>query len=224
MASRNRPSKVDQLPPEVRELIAELRQSHGWSIDQILAVLRDLADGRQPGLPGALPPELAEPPAIDPDLVPSRGRLGAHIQGLSQLAEKLQRSRSIAEALVRRTGEKESRLTQLNVELMHSVVTDLVLAAESGQLAPADPEGENGALPVPVLQDPAKVMFLAKALDHLASAAKKDSDMVLKTRQEMAKLAALKVDKAVREASKAGEKGLSAERITQLRRDIAGMA
>ncbi|SBW09195.1 putative Mu-like prophage FluMu protein gp27 [uncultured Alphaproteobacteria bacterium] len=223
MARRDRPSKVDQLPPEVRELIAELRQAHGWTIDQILGVLRDLASGRRPELPGALPPELTEPPTIDPDLVPSRGRLGVHIQGLSQLAEKLQRSRSIAEALVRRTGEKESRLTALNVELMHAVVTDLLLASETGALAPSD-SGEEGALPVPVLQDPAKVMFLSKALDHLASAAKKDTDMVLKTRQEMAKVAASKVDKAMADARKSGEKGLSAERVAQLRRELAGMA
>lgn len=41
---------------------------------------------------------------------------------------------------------------------------------------------------------------------------------------EMAKAAAALVDKAERAATKAGEKGLSAERLVQLRRDIAGMA
>lgn len=219
-----RPSKVDRMPPEIRELIAELRQTHGWTIDQILSVLRDLAGGRVPRLPGSLPPELLTPPAIDPDLVPHRSKLGVHIQGLDQLATKLQKTRAIAEALVRKTGGEESRLTQLNVELMHSVVTDLVLAAESGELTPASPDGDDGALPVPVLQDPAKVMFLAKALDHLASARKKDADMVLKVRQEMARQAAAKVDRAAKDAAKAGEKGLSAERIAQLRRDLAGMA
>lgn len=218
-----RASKVDRMPPAIRDLIAELRQTHGWTIDQILDVLRNLAEGKTPRLPGSLPPELAAPPAIDPDLLPHRSKLGAHIQGLDQLASKLQKTRAIAEALVRKTGEKESRLTQLNVELMHSVVTDLVMAAENGDLAPSD-DGEEGSLPVPVLQDPAKVMFLAKALDHLASAAKKDSDMVLTTRREMAKLAAQKVDRAVKDATKAGEKGLSAERIAQLRRELAGMA
>lgn len=222
--ARNVPSKVDKLPPGVRELIAALRQTHGWTIDQILDALRALAAGEQPRLPGALPPELASPPLIDPDSLPGRSGLGAHIQGLDQLAAKLQKSRAIAEALVRKTGAEESRLTQLNVELMHSVVTDLVLAAESGQLAPASPDDDDSALPVPVLMDPAKVMFLAKALDHLASARKKDADMVLKVRQELAKLAASKVDKAAKDAAAAGEKGLSAERLQQLKLELAGMA
>lgn len=216
-----RASKVDRMPPEIRELVATLRQTHGWTIDQILAALRDLAAGRQPRLPRSLPPELAIPPGLDPDLLPHRSKLGAHIKGLDQLAAKLHKTRAIAEALVRKTGAEESRLTQLNVELMHSVVTDLVMAAEAGELAPADPDGESGTLPIPVLQDPAKVMFLAKALDHLASARKKDVDAILKVREETerkTKAAAIKATESM-----AREAGLSRDTIAAIKATILGV-
>jgi hypothetical protein len=213
-------SKIDRLPRQFRELIAELRQAHGWTIDQIATALRDLAEGRRPALPSSLPNELANPPTIDPDALPVRSGFGVHIQGLDQIAEKLHRTRAIAEALVRPAGEKESRLTELNVELMHSVVTDLVMAAESGQLAPQ--EGEDGEEMVPALQDPAKVMFLAKALDHLASAKKKDADTILKLRKEMQAELEKKVHQVKGEAAK---RGLSAdEALERVRKLYTGEA
>lgn len=214
---RNTPGKVDKLPPEVRELIAALRQTHGWTIDQILDALRALAAGQPPRLPGSLPPELTALPLIDPDKLPGRSGLGLHIQGLDRLAARLHKTRAIAEALVRKTGSEESRLTQLNVELMHSVVTDLVLAAESAESGQANPDED--AAPG-VLSDPAQVMFLAKALDHLASARKKDADMVLKARQE-ARVETVKVaEAAVRGAGL--ERGLSDRLATEIRARIFG--
>ena len=208
-------SKIARLPREFRELIAELRQAHGWTIDQIATSLRDLAEGRRPALPDSLPAELTDLPTIDPDALPHRSKLGAHIQGLDQVSEKLHRTRAIAEALMRPVGEKESRLTALNVELMHSVVTDLVMAAENGQLGHQDGDGGEGM--TSALQDPAKVMFLAKALDHLASAKKKDADTILRFRKEADAELTRKIDQVKGEASKKGMSAADAlERIRSL--------
>jgi predicted transcriptional regulator len=209
------PSKADRLPGALKEALAELWFSRRYSLDQVKGWLDDVAAGRL----DLVPRELAELPpdavAIQATEVPSRSGLHRHVQGLDRLAERLQRSRAVAEGLVRTLGKApESRQMQLNVELMHSVVTDVFLKAEA-----AVEEGEGQ-----VTFDAKTIHDLSKALDHLASARKKDADLVLKVREEMAKDAAKKVDSAVKDAAKAGEKGLSAERIAQLKRELAGMA
>ncbi|MDO8606164.1 MAG: DUF3486 family protein [Phaeospirillum sp.] len=211
------PSKADRLPGFLREALAELWYSRRYTLDQIKTFLDDVAAGRR----DMLPPELDDLPddaVIPPTAMPSRSGLHRHVQGLDKLAERLQRSRAVSEGLVRQLGKApESRQMQLNVELMHSVVTDVFLKAE-----------EAAATGEAVAFDPKTIHDLSKALDHLASARKKDADLVLKVREEtakeMAKRAASKLDLAAKDAAKAGEKGLSAERIAQLRRDIAGMA
>lgn len=187
----NRPSKIDKLPPEIRDLIGDLRE-RGYTLDEIMDHLHRL-DGVEPG-----------------DL-PSRSGLGRHIQGLDQLSERLHRSRTVAEALVRKLGDApEARQTRLNIELMHSVITELFMAE-------ADDEGK-------VVMDAGAIANLSKALDHLTRAAERDADATIKLRKEFAAEAAKKVDAVVKEAAKAGERGLTAERVNQLRRELAGMA
>lgn len=207
------PSKADRLPGPLKEALAELWYSRRYTLDQIKGWLDDVAAGRL----DMVPRELAELPAdalVPPAEMPSRSGLHRHVQGLDAIAERLQRSRAVSEGLVRQLGKApESRQMQLNVELMHSVVTDIFLKAEE-----ATETGEA------VTFDPKTIHDLSKALDHLASARKKDADLVIKVREEMAKLAAKKVDSAAKDAARAGEKGLSKERIAQLMRDLVGMA
>jgi DNA-binding transcriptional MerR regulator len=141
-----RPSKIDRLPPEIRDLISGLRD-RGFTLDEIMEHLHHL-DGVSPG-----------------DL-PSRSGLGRHIQGLDKLSERLHRSRTVAEALVRKPGDApEGRQTRLNIELMHAVVTDLFLAAEGG---------EDGQ----VTMDAKTIHDLAKALDHLTRAEDRDAQHI----------------------------------------------
>ena len=167
------------MPRKVRDLIAELRQSHGWTIDQILTALHDLAEGRKLDLPASLPPDLADPPQISTADIPHRSNLAVHIQGLSRAADMLQRTRAVAEAMVRRLGDgPESRAAQLNVELLHSMITDLVLAARPAD-DDAPPELAAGI-------DAAQVHFLAKSLDHLTRAARTDAETTLRLRAEAA--------------------------------------
>mgnify|MGYP000644388301 CR=1 FL=1 len=144
----NRPSKIDQLPEEVRTTIAQLR-GRGWTIDQIREHLAKLLDE-----------------------VPSRSALGRHIMGLDKLGERIRRSRDVASALVRELGDApESKAARANIELMHSAVLDLFLKAGDGEAVDVDGTAALAG-------NPEGVMLLAKALDHLAKASKTNVDFL----------------------------------------------
>jgi len=187
-----KPSKADRLPGILKEGLAELWLSQRYTLDQIKGWLDDLASGRR----SMLPPELAtiaESVAIGTDDLPSRSGLGRHFKGLDALAERLQRSRTVAEALVKKLGDApEDRTARLNIELMHSIVTDLVLASGAGE------DGEAAS----VTFDAESVMFLARSLKDLASAKKADADVVLNLRKAMQAELAKKVDQVKGEAKK----------------------
>ena len=105
------PSKIDRLPPEIREAIGELRR-HGRTIDEILAHLRSL---------------------LGEGAAPSRSALGAHIKQLDAVAAQMQRSRAIAEAMVERFGQADDdKVALLNINLLHGVVMKLVVAEDGG--------------------------------------------------------------------------------------------
>ena len=211
--ARRAASKVKKLPPEIRELISELHNTHSWTLDEIASALRDLAGGKRPTLPGALPPELAEPPAVDPDALPSRSGLHRHIQGLDRLADRMQRSRAVAEALVRKLGDApEDRTARLNIELMHSAILDLFMSSEPG---------EDGEPAGPVSLDPESAMLLAKALKDLSSARNNDAALVLKLREQAEKKTKDAAAKAVETMGR--EKGLSKDTITEIKAKILGV-
>ena len=118
-----RPSKIDRMDPQLRETIAQLRQS-GRTIDEILDHLKALGVA---------------------DL--SRSGLGRHVQELDQLGEQIRSSRAVAESLVQRFGDApENRQARLNIELMHSLIMRLFAAtpsagdSESGKSAILDPK------------------------------------------------------------------------------------
>ena len=99
-----RPTKIDRLPAEIRELIGRLR-GDGRTIDEILGKLREL------------------------DVAVARSTLGEHIQRLDALGAQIQQSRAIAEALVSKFGDApESRTARLNIELLHGQVMKLIAA------------------------------------------------------------------------------------------------
>lgn len=177
-----RRSTIERLPAEVRELIGKLRDG-GRTIDEILAKLQEL------------------------DVDVARSTLGRHIKSLDQIAERIRRSRDVADALVRRVGEAgENKQLRLNVELMHSIIMDIFSGGEDGQ---------------PISLGPEDAMFLARSLRDLANASKTDTEHVLKIREAAereAKAAAVKaVEKVAREA------GLSAETLQRCRAEILGI-
>lgn len=211
-----RPSKAAKLPPGIRELIGALHES-GWTLDQIAAALHDLAEGRRPTLPGALPPELTDPPPLDPDALPSRSGLHRHIQGLDRLADRMARSRAVAEALVRKLGDApEDRTARLNIELMHSAILDLFMGSEAGG------EPGDGEAPGPVTLDPESAMLLAKALKDLSSARNNDAALVIKLREQAEKKAQAAAARAVETVAR--QAGLSDDLLTRMKAGIFGKA
>lgn len=142
------------------------------------------------------------------DVEIGRSSVGRAIQKIDAVAESIQQSRSAAEAIMSRLGDQpESRVARLNIELMHSLLMKLMI-------------GEDG---VPVSLDAREAHFVSSSLQKLSSAAKTDQDRELKIREQLAKEMVGKLDEAEREATDAGEPGLSADRVAQLRRDFLGV-
>lgn len=114
-----RPSKVDQLPAEVRELIGKLRRD-GRTLDQIMGKLAEL------DLPDAA--------------MPSRTGMFRHIRQLDAITGEMRRQQAVAEAMVERgLVMDEGRTARLNVALAHGLLTKLMFT-EDGTVATLDPE------------------------------------------------------------------------------------
>lgn len=101
-----RPSKIDRLGPDVRDLVGRLRDQ-GRTLDEIMEKLRELD--------------------IDAAALPSRTALHNHLQQAEAIAERLRMSRTAAEVAVRRLGESEpDKVTRLNIDLMHQAVFEMM--------------------------------------------------------------------------------------------------
>jgi len=102
-----RPSSIDQLPRDVREIIGQLRMN-GVTIDSILDKLKEL------------------------DVDVSRSALARHTQKIDAIAERVRESRAAADAIMDRLGAStDNRQARLNIELMHASLMSL-LAGEDG--------------------------------------------------------------------------------------------
>ncbi len=183
-----RPSSIDRLPPEVRELIGKLRRD-GRTIDEILGKLTEL------DAPGAQQI--------------SRSALGRHVKGLDQVAEEIQRTRAVANAIVDRFGaEPENKTARLNIELMHSLLMKLMMG-----------DGEK-----PVELGSQDAYFLGTALQRLSQAAKIDVDRDAKIRERVKAEMAEKTTAAAQQATGTLKRaGLSAETIATIEREILGI-
>jgi hypothetical protein len=108
-----RPSKIDKLPVELKNLIGELRQA-GASIDEIMGKLRELK----------------------PDIDISRTGLGVHIQDLDRMVENMQNSRAVADALAARFGnEPDTRISRASIEMLQSAIMKLMVTSDGSGLA-----------------------------------------------------------------------------------------
>ncbi len=113
-----RPSSIDRLPDEAKELIGTLRRQ-GRTIDEILAKLREL---------------------LPPDQQPSRAALGRHTQRLDVIGARILERRAMANALVDRMGEgAENKLTRLNAEMLEGILNDM-MAGEDGEQVALEPQ------------------------------------------------------------------------------------
>jgi hypothetical protein len=181
----HRPSSIDSLPEETKALIGKLRLQ-GRTIDDINNQLRAM------------------------DVEVSRSALGRHLQKQAAIGERMKLSRDMATALVDRFGaEPDNRLARLNLEMMHSLVLDVMTRQQINE--------ETGEM-MPVELDAEQVMFLSRSLQSLASAQKTDQDRALKMREEIAKEAAKAVDEV------ATAEGWGAETKKRLWDAVVGVA
>ncbi|RHW17188.1 DUF3486 family protein [Sphingomonas gilva] len=105
---RRRPSTVDRLDPEVKELIGRLRIDKGYTIDEIREQLEKM---------------------LAAELLPSRSALGRHVKSIEDVGAQLKHSREVAAALVQQVGDApEDRMADLNIELMHTMMLRLLTA------------------------------------------------------------------------------------------------
>ena len=177
-----RQSTVRQLPHDIRDTIGRLLDE-GRTLDEIRAAL------------AALGAEV------------SRSALGRYKQHMDKVAERIRRSRDMAETLVRATKDApESKTARLNIELLHAAVLDLTGGEEGGQ---------------PVVLDPQQAMYLAKALDHLGKASKADQELRVKIREEARREALEQAATAVEKAAK--QQGLTAEQAAFWREQVLGV-
>lgn len=179
------PSSIDRLGPEIREAVGRLRVQ-GRTIQEIVDYLKAM------------------------DVEVSHSAMGRHVKKLATISERLKASRDMAMAVVDRFGaEPDNRVAQLNLEMMHSLLFQLL-----GESEP-DEDGEMK----PVTFAPKDVAFLATAMRSLAGAQKTDSDRQIIVRREMAKEAAKAVDKV---AARTG--GLTRETVDLIKAEILGIA
>lgn len=179
-----RKSSIDRLPKQIKEVLAELMEGR-FTIDEIVAHLNLL---------GA-------------DV--SRSAVGRHVKKAEAVAATIIKSRALADAITSKFGdENTSKVARMNVEIMHSLLMQMLTGGEDGQ---------------PVTLDSKDAMFLATAFEKLAKAQKSDVDLQIQVALEKARrdLSEKAADAA---AAVAKKQGLSKDTVQAIRSEILGVA
>jgi hypothetical protein len=110
-------TKIEKLPPDVRELISRLRE-RGRTLDEIMVKLQEL----------------------DVDI--ARSTLARGLAKIDKIGERLRETRQIADALVAKFGERDdNKMLQLNIELMMPAIMQLLTPPDDGTDVVLDAEG-----------------------------------------------------------------------------------
>lgn len=184
-----RSSTVDRLGPEVRDAIGRLLDQ-GRTLDEILAALE----------------------GMDVEAGISRSALGRWTKQQGKLREKMQRARTVSDALVRRFGDQpESKLARANIELLHGAILEgFVAEPEEGE-----EEGTSA------LAKPQSAMFLARALESLTKASRHDVEYIERAERRAAEK--MQKQAATVAATAAKERGMSAELVEAIKASILGI-
>lgn len=178
------------------------------TIDKLPPEIRELIGKLRRDRGATIDEILAHLRQLDVDV--SRSALGRHVKSMAAVVERMQHSRAIADSLVSQFGEEpDNKLARVNLELMQSVVMQTITAAELDEKT-----GEAK----PIIFDAEQAMFLARAMQSLASAEKTNSDRIIKARELATKEAAKKAVDAAK------TKGLSADTVDFIRKAVLGSA
>lgn len=133
-----RHSSVDQKLTKTKKRKLQQRREEGCTLDQIMTK------------------EKLEDHGV------SRSALGRYMKKTERIAAKMRQQRAMAEVIVssQRT-DLDSKSARLNVQLVHSVITDIMAALKTGETL-----------------KPAEAAAIAKALDSLARVERQDLDLV----------------------------------------------
>ncbi len=123
---RHRPSSIDRLDGEVRDLINKLRVDHGWTIDEIHDRLKSMGQ------------------------TVSRSALGRHVRSIADMGAEIRETQVYAEALAREAGNaNQGQLLDLNAQFLQANMFRLMLAEKDGegvQLSPKEAKEFSEAL------------------------------------------------------------------------------
>ncbi len=168
MAKRHSPTKVDLLPPTIRETVGRLLAAN-HTIDEVVEHLRQLE---------------ATGAVFD---MPSRSGVGRYAERLRSAQKRMADTLSIAEALAPQFGEQpDDRTGRMAAEMVKAGIFDLLTAVEideeTGRATGVNISAKDAAM-------------LAGALRDLANRDKVDQERTLKLKEQTAKEAAAAVDK-----------------------------
>ncbi|MCM3419043.1 phage protein Gp27 family protein [Sphingopyxis alaskensis] len=155
--ARHRPSSIDRLDHDVRELIGKLRMDHGWTIDEILQRLLDMGQSV------------------------SRSALGRHVRTLEDISAEMREAQAMATALAREVGDADqSRMLDVNAQLLQANMFKLMLAAreedgEGVQLTAKDAKAFADALRSIALTRKTDLDLLERAEKRAADRAKAEA-------------------------------------------------
>ena len=136
----------------------------------------------------------------------SSSAVGRHKKKIEEVARHLRDSRVIAEAIGKRIEDQpDDRMAALTIELLHGQIMRLAMASEDGE---------------PVKLEIKEILALAESLRSLASANKTNADRALKVRKEAVEKALKAADEQMKNA---GQPGMSAETVDNIKRKILGL-
>lgn len=189
------PSTIDRLPPDVRKAL------DGWIYDP--AISQTEATERVNALLGEVAPD--HPPV-------SRQAVNRYDLSVRKVKEKILRSREIARLVIADVGSRPSgEVGQMVTEMVKAIIVDVNMLLQ-------DIELDAGSLPGVTRN----VRELSLAIERLQRAEKlneeRESEVRERARREAAEAAAGAAERAV-----AG-KGLSAETVAEIRKQVLGVA
>lgn len=149
----HRPSSIDRLDADVRDLINTLRVDEGWTIDEILDRLKSMGTKV------------------------SRSALGRHVRSIADLGQEMREVQVYADALAREAGNaNQGQLLDLNAQFLQANMFKLMLAEKDGegvQLSPKEAKEFSEALRNLALMRKTELDVLEKAEKRAAERATK---------------------------------------------------
>ncbi|MCX8507175.1 MAG: DUF3486 family protein [Alphaproteobacteria bacterium] len=178
-----RPSIIDSLPDDAKNVIKDLRHT-GYTISEITEAINDYLK--------KIPVDLAKAAAAMKAERISRAAMGRHIQKIDKITEMLKANRVTAEVLVERGIVLDDNMpAKLNIALLQNLIT---------KIAMNENDGDNP----PIILGPKEAALLSKSLKDVVASAKFDTDRTLAIKKSLAEDGMKAVKGVVAEAAASG--------------------